>query len=97
MDFPTTAEKLEPVFFENSLKDAIERSEKTGKDIFILGGAAIYEHALEMDVVDKIIASEVKGVHEGDAYFPELKNKWDLQLIKEYDRFSVIEYIRNIE
>ena len=91
----------DPIFIEYSLEEAISLASNAkvcteeGKDIFILGGASVYEYALHLDLVDKIIASEVKGVHDGDTHFPKLTNKWDLQLISEHDRFSVIEYTRN--
>lgn len=57
----------ENVITVKSIEEAIEKAE--GKDVFISGGARIYEEALPL--CDKLFITEVDGEFEGDTYFPE--------------------------
>ena len=41
-------------------------------DVFIFGGAQIYQQALNRRVADELIISEVKGDYGCDAFFPEI-------------------------
>ena len=63
--------------------------------IFLIGGAQIYAAALEKGMVDKIIVSEVDGLHTGDVYFPELEGNWSCKETAKYDKFNVLEYERS--
>jgi dihydrofolate reductase len=58
---------------------------------FIIGGASIYEQALEENLVDKIIATHVKGTYEGDVYFPNLEG-WESEPLFETKDFEVHSY-----
>ena len=42
------------------------------EEVFILGGGEIYRQALDKDLVDKMIITEVHGEFEGDTTFPEV-------------------------
>jgi dihydrofolate reductase len=77
------------VDFEDNLKDAISF---TDKEIFIIGGEQIYKQALDQNLAHRVLASEIKGTHEGDAFFPELQAKFR-EVIQEFDDFIVVEYI----
>lgn len=57
----------ENVITVKSIEEAIEKAE--GKDVFISGGARIYEEALPL--CDKLFITEVDGEFEGDTFFPE--------------------------
>ena len=57
----------ENVITVKSIEEAIEKAE--GKDVFISGGARIYEEALPL--CDKLFITEVDGEFEGDAFFPK--------------------------
>ena len=46
------------------------------RDIFIIGGAQLYEHALKENLVDEIIMSKIPGSYKGDVYFPSLGSEW---------------------
>jgi len=84
--------------FESSLESAIELAKEFDDEIFIIGGSEIYKQALEKQLVDRVLASEVKGVHEGDTFFPDLPLE-GLELVKarkvlqEFDDFNIVEYI----
>lgn len=46
------------------------------RDIFIIGGAQLYAHALKEDLVDEIVMSKIPNSYEGDVHFPELGSEW---------------------
>jgi dihydrofolate reductase len=66
------------------------------KHIFVIGGASIYDHVLNESSItaDRILLSRVKGMHDGDVFFPELKGQWAEVLVSEHDGFNLIEKIR---
>lgn len=66
--------KAEGCIVVHSLKEAIEVS-KDEENVFILGGAKIYEQAIEF--ADKLDLTLVYENFEADAFFPEIdKNIW---------------------
>ena len=65
------------------------------KEVFIIGGGLVYKESLEMGIVDRIIATKVKGNYEGDVYFPELNDNWQPEnLVASYEEFDVVEFSR---
>jgi dihydrofolate reductase len=82
---------LPDVQYLNSLKEAMDWAEDKG-EIFIAGGAQVYQQALDQDLVDKIFISKINGVHKGDTFFPELTPDWTCNLIKEYAKFNLLEF-----
>lgn len=57
---------------EEALGGCVMRREK---EVFIIGGAALFELAL--DFVDRLYITEVKAIVDGDVFFPELdKSQW---------------------
>ena len=83
--------------YVNSIAQAIRLANKMmpNREAFIIGGSQIYLEALKMGVVDKVIASEVDGEHEGDASFPDLKGTWKpVWKDEDHDGFSVVEYVK---
>ncbi len=68
-----TAEECRVV---NNIDKAFELAEQDGIDeVYILGGAQIYEKTIGL--ADKMFITEIKSTFEGDAFFPEIdKNYW---------------------
>ena len=61
----------------NSIKQAIELATEDD-EIFIIGGAQIYQQALADNLVDKLDITLVHQKFEADAFFPEIdKNIWE--------------------
>lgn len=66
------------------------------KDIFIIGGSSVYSEAMEMDIVDEILATVVHGEHLGDRFFDtrfEYSLNWDRKPIymgDDYDRYRFV-------
>lgn len=88
-----TIQSLPDAFICSSLKEAIL---KTGNNCFIIGGSKIYDEALKLNVVDEIYASEIKGKHYCDTYFPNLNlDDWNKVELYLNDKFNVFKYLRN--
>jgi len=91
--------KAEGCIVVNSLKEAIEVA-KNDESPFIIGGAQIYDQAI--DIVDQLDITEVHHKFDADVYFPKI----DLTIWKESKReffkadeknkfnYSFVSYIR---
>lgn len=65
----------------HSLEEALELASKD-EEIFILGGAQIYDYALQKDVADALEITLVHKEFDADVFFPEI----DLSVWKEVKR-----------
>lgn len=82
----TTLKHIEGAQVFDSLEKALEYAKTLNKDIFIMGGASLYEKAINF--VDKMYLSEVYMECEGDTFFPEFdKTQWEVEYEKEYEPF----------
>jgi len=89
----TTMQPTEGLDVCTSLPGAIEKAKSYGQDIFIIGGARAYEEGL--NVADKLFLSYVKGVHDGDTYFPEFNEEdWIVESREAFDEFELVVYVR---
>ncbi|MCK9458409.1 MAG: dihydrofolate reductase [Proteobacteria bacterium] len=79
------------VVFIAGVKEAVDfaRQNYPERGIFICGGASIYKQALELDLVDEMLVSQIPGKYEGDTFFPEFPHMWDREIIEEYEGFVV--------
>ena len=73
----------------DSIEKAIEWSKENypQKEIFILGGASVYDKALKDDIVDKLYMTKIKQtVEDADAFFPEIdyKRKWSITSVERF-------------
>ena len=80
----------------DSIEKAIEWSKENypQKEIFIIGGASVYDKALKDDIVDKLYMTKIKQtVEDADAFFPEIdyKRKWSITSVERFF-FFVIEF-----
>lgn len=80
-------------FVCNNIKDAIEKASEYKKEIFIIGGAAIYKQALEIS--EKLYVSHIYGEYEGDTYFPEIDwGNWKSEKKEKHETWEFMEYSR---
>lgn len=93
--FPSYYDPKEP-YWAKSLEYAVRLAKVTevSKEIFIIGGAQIYQEALDKGLVNRIVASELREEFEGDAFFPVVD--WPSTVIKEYDDFVVKEFLKPV-
>ena len=84
------------VFFVKTLTQALKHPKIVG-DVYIIGGASIYDMALAIDEVDEISVSLIPGEHEGDTFFQKLDvyDDWIKMNIRFYKTFQQITYVRN--
>lgn len=73
----------------DSIEKAIEWSKENypQKEIFIIGGASVYDKALKDDMVDKLYMTKIKQtVEDADAFFPEIdyKRKWSITSVERF-------------
>lgn len=75
-----------------SLDELIERYKDSNEEVFICGGASIYRQLLPL--CSKLIISLVKGEYEGNIYFPEYRDSFNLVNTIEYEKFSINYYVK---
>lgn len=74
--------EIEGITMASNWDEALSKAEAFGKDIYFVGGAFIYEKALE--VADSMYLSFVKGEYEGNIFFPEFAPR-DWKVVEEED------------
>ncbi len=63
--------RAEGVSINTSLEEALfEAKENEQSEIFIIGGAQIFQQAIDMGVVDRIYLTKVEGDYDADTFFP---------------------------
>ncbi|MCL4375080.1 dihydrofolate reductase [Patescibacteria group bacterium] len=69
----------------HSLEEAISRaaglSDSEGKEIFIIGGAQIYQQAIKL--ADRLYLTVVKGKYDADVFFPEYRSVFTKTVFKQ--------------
>lgn len=71
--------KAEDVLVVNSLEDGIDFAKANNEiETFVIGGGEIYKLALERNLIDKIYLTRIHHNFEGDTYFPNLSNLWEV-------------------
>ena len=79
------------VLVTHSLKEALDKAKEINKEeIFIGGGAQIYEQALPF--VDKLYLTLIDDEKEGDAYFPEYKHLFTKKIKEEVCEYNGLKY-----
>lgn len=66
----------------DSIEKAIEVA-KAAAQIFIIGGAQIYQQAMSSNLVDRLDITQVHHAFEADVYFPEISSEDWVQVSKE--------------
>lgn len=96
----TPATSSGDVLYFHDLMDAIDfagRSE-TIENVFIFGGADIFRQALALDVVDRIIATEIDASFDADTFFPPIPPRFGIQDVETVsgERYGIkrVTYVR---
>ncbi len=65
------------------------------EDIFIIGGATIYEQTIKL--ADTLYITHIDKEVDGDAFFPDIdKNIWQETERKEHNGFAFVKYIKQL-
>ena len=75
----------------NDLNEAIKNASEN--KTFIIGGSEIYKLAFEIDCVDSIILSRVKGSYEGNKFFHVPNNFKEISREK-HNGFDLVNYLK---
>lgn len=76
-----------------SLDSAINAYKDDQRNLWIIGGAKLYESAL--DKCDEMLVSHVKMSPKGDIFFPPFQDKFEKsETILTHSEFNVVKYIR---
>jgi dihydrofolate reductase len=76
-----------------SLEEALDKAQSFGREVYVNGGASIYQQALPM--VDEMDLSIVTGEFEGDAYFPEFEESaWRITERVDHGAWEFRRYVR---
>ena len=77
----------------HSLDEVLDEFKNSDEDLMICGGASIYKQAL--GVANRMLLSRIPGKHEGDTYFPDIKQSGlKLSERKPFDTFTLEIYER---
>lgn len=75
-------------FVYHSLESALNEAKKYGDELFIIGGAKLYN--ITLPLAQKLYLTEIKAEFDGDTFFPELNlhdwNEIDCQQIDNDDK-----------
>lgn len=67
--------KIDGAIVVDSISDAITEAKKYNKEIFVIGGASIYNQFIEL--VDNLYVTKINKNFEADTFFPIIdKKKW---------------------
>ena len=83
----------ERVEIRNSITEVIDEYRKRDEDLYISGGASIYQQCLPF--ADQLMISRIPGKHVGETYFPNF-DEYDYHLVeeKQFDTFTLQIYKR---
>jgi dihydrofolate reductase len=85
--------KTEQASVFRSLPEALAYSKTFAEDVYICGGQSIYEESVQY--ADYMYLSFIKGVHQGNVYFPEFEaGEWSVEKQEEHDEFIFVIYKR---
>lgn len=82
--------KIEGAIVVHTINDAIIEAKKYNKEIFVIGGASIYNQFI--DIVDIIYLTRIYKQYDADTFFPHLDNKWQEEKISDKKIHNNIEY-----
>jgi len=76
-----------------TVEEALQKAKAHGKEIFIIGGSAIFEQTIPL--ADRMYLSYVKGDYHGDVFFPEFdESKWKIASRTNFPEFELVEYVK---
>ena len=70
-DFPT--DLPEGFALANSLGNAIQAGKKSGKEIFVIGGATLFNESIKNNLIDRVYLTKIDTDIDGDTFFTELR------------------------
>src|SRR5574342_17806 len=79
--------ETEGVIVCHDIPAALEKARSYNKEIFIIGGATIYQQTIPW--ADRMYLSYVKGDYDGDAFFPQYdESQWRVERREDFPDFE---------
>ncbi len=73
----------------SSIEEALQTAHSLASQTCIIGGATLYEYALEHNLADTLFISVVPGKHKANVFFPEFdKQAWRHVTIERFPSFT---------
>lgn len=63
----------------NNVEDAILKGNEFEKEIFVCGGASVYNQFI--DIVDKLYVTHIFENFDADTFFPKISDEWSIENI----------------
>ena len=80
--------------FRDHLKKAIDEFKSSFDDLFVIGGAEIYQQCIEL--VDKMYITHLNQKFECDRFFPKFDPKnYEIKVLDQDENLTIIEYLNN--
>ncbi len=77
----------------HDIPSALEKARSYNKEIFIIGGATIYQQTIPW--ADRMYLSYVKGDYDGDAFFPQYdESQWRVETREDFPDFDLVTYVK---
>lgn len=74
-----------------SLESALNEAKKYGEEVFIIGGATLYEIALPL--AKRLYLTDIQAEFEGDTFFPEFDvNEWNEIACEQIDNDEKVDF-----
>lgn len=88
----TSKASIEGVEVSNNIDALLNKYKNSEEEIFVIGGASIYNTALPY--ASKIVLSLIPGKHEGDAYMEKFEDDFELVSEENREEFVLKKYRR---
>lgn len=83
-------QQIENASVVQSFDDAIKLATAIGTDVYVAGGATIYAMAIQK--ADRMLLSYIEGDFEGDAFFPEIPDRWTITSREHRGSYELVQY-----
>lgn len=84
------AQTIENATVARSFDDAERLASETGCDVYVAGGASIY--AIAVHKADRMLLSYIKGTFDGDAFFPDIPDRWAVTSREDRGSYELVQY-----
>ncbi len=85
--------ETEGIIVCHGVPSALEKARSYNKEIFIIGGATIYQQTIPW--ADRMYLSYVKGDYDGDAFFPQYdESQWRVEKREDFPDFELVTYVK---
>jgi dihydrofolate reductase len=89
----STEHTSQDVHWAKNISDALQAAQGYNKEIFVIGGAQVYQQFLPL--ADRLLISYIKYNYPGTILFPEFNiNEWQKSTTEIYPDFDFVTYLR---